>query len=91
MQFTLEIRQVGFSVKSSSMSSISIDDLITQSDAARLRGVSRQAIHTLIQRGKLSTYVVAGHVLVSRTEVENFKEGRRGRRPASSKGTQRKK
>jgi excisionase family DNA binding protein len=64
---------------------VPIDDLITQSDAARLRGVSRQAIHKLIHRGKLNTYVVADHVLVSKSEVENFKEGRRGRRPASSK------
>jgi excisionase family DNA binding protein len=68
-----------------------IEDLITQIEAARIRGVSRQAIHKLILRGKLKGHVVAGHVLVSRTEVENFQAERGGRPPASSKTNQRKK
>ena len=58
---------------------IILDDLISQADAARIRGVSRQSIADLIARGKLQPHVVAGHVLVSKADVENFKEGPRGR------------
>lgn len=64
------------------MSTILLNDLISQSEAARLRGVSRQAIFKLIQREKLKGYVVAGRTLVSKKEVLNFQEGQRGR-PAS--------
>jgi excisionase family DNA binding protein len=52
---------------------------ISQSEAARLRGVTRQAMHRLIQRGKISTLEVGGHVLVSRAEIENFQPGEAGR------------
>lgn len=49
-----------------------------------MRGVSRQAISDLVLRGKLSGYEIAGRVLVSKTEVENFKEGPRGPQPLAS-------
>jgi excisionase family DNA binding protein len=63
------------------MSSKLLTDLISQAEAARIRGVSRQAISDLVQRGKLAGYEIAGRVLVSRKEVENFKEGTRGPPP----------
>lgn len=54
-------------------------DWISQAEAARIRGVTRQAIHRLIQRGKLSVLEIGGHILVSRAEIENFQPGEPGR------------
>jgi excisionase family DNA binding protein len=48
------------------------EDLITISQAAKLRGVSRRAIYQLIYRGRLKAYERYGLMLVSRKEVENF-------------------
>lgn len=44
-------------------------DWISQADAARLRGVSRQAISKLVQKGRLRTLTIGGHVLVHRDDV----------------------
>ena len=55
------------------------DDWITQAEAARLRGVTRQAIHRLVRRGKITTLEVGGVVLVKRVEVETFRPGSAGR------------
>jgi excisionase family DNA binding protein len=58
---------------------------ISQAEAAQLRGVSRQAISKLVRQGRLSSIVVGGHTLVSRTEVLAFQRrtaGRRKDRPA---------
>jgi len=49
-----------------------LSDLVSQAEASRLRGVSRQAIAKLVKEGKLRGYQVAGRLLVSRTEVENY-------------------
>ena len=56
-------------------------DWISKGDAARLRGVSRQAIWELVRRRRLTTVHFAGRIYVSRSEVVNFK--RRPRGPAS--------
>jgi hypothetical protein len=48
------------------------DELISQAEAARIRGVSQQAIANLIRRGRLNTASVAGRTLVLRSEVESF-------------------
>jgi excisionase family DNA binding protein len=58
------------------------DDLISQAEAARLRGVSRHAITDLINRGRIPGYAIGGRRLVSRREVVAFKPevGGRGRR-----------
>lgn len=50
----------------------SSNEWISQAEAARLRGVSRQAISRLVQRGRLNTLTVGGYVLVSRAEVLAF-------------------
>ncbi|MGR8932481.1 MAG: helix-turn-helix domain-containing protein [Gammaproteobacteria bacterium] len=42
---------------------------VSQADAARLRGVSRQAISKLVQKGRLRTLTIGGHVLVHRDDV----------------------
>lgn len=49
-----------------------LDDWISQAEAARLRGVSRQAIAKLIQRKRLASREIAGRVVVRRSEVEAF-------------------
>jgi len=64
--------------------STKLNDLISQAEAARIRGVSRQAISSLVQRGKISGYEIAGRVLVSRKEVENFERGPSGPKPLAS-------
>jgi biotin operon repressor len=55
------------------------DEWISQADAARLRGVSRQAISKLIKRGRLRTTTVAGYVLVHRLDVLSFEPQQAGR------------
>lgn len=61
-----------------------LDDMISQADAARIRGVTPQAIGHLIKAGKLRTVKVAGRLLVFRREVESFKPDVGGR-PAMKK------
>ncbi|MGH8551402.1 MAG: helix-turn-helix domain-containing protein [Methylococcales bacterium] len=41
---------------------------VSQADAARLRGVSRQAISKLVQKGRLRTLTIGGRVLVHRDD-----------------------
>lgn len=60
----------------------SLDDWISQSEAARIRGVSRQAIGRLVARGRLATVRVGGRDLVSRQELESLVLQRPGRKPA---------
>jgi excisionase family DNA binding protein len=56
-----------------------LSDWISQAEAAELRGVSRQAISKLIRTGRLKTFEVGGHVLVSRSEVLGFQPESPGR------------
>jgi hypothetical protein len=61
------------------------EDLITQAEAARLRGVTRSAITYLITQGRLQTYERYGMRFVSRREVESYEPLRPGPQPKSSK------
>ncbi len=54
-------------------------DWISQSEAAKLRGVTRQAVSKLIRQGRLRTFEIGGHVLVSRSEVLDYRGGAAGR------------
>lgn len=56
---------------------------ITKAEAARVRGVTRQAIAKLVTRGKLATLEIAGHTLVKRADVKAYKP-ELGGRPAGS-------
>jgi hypothetical protein len=56
-------------------------DLVRQSSAAKLRGVSPAAIARLISRGRLKTYDVDGVPHVSRSEVLNFEPQTPGPKP----------
>jgi excisionase family DNA binding protein len=60
-----------------------MSDLISQAQAAELRGVSRAAIADLIKRGRLKTVEVGGRQFVYRSEVESFEELQRGPRKGS--------
>ena len=52
---------------------------VSQSEAARIRGVSPQAIGRLIQKGRFRTLRIAGKVLLERREVEKYKPQKTGR------------
>jgi hypothetical protein len=51
---------------------IDVADLVTQAEAAEIRGVSRAAITDLVKRGRLRTVELFGKKLVYRSEIENF-------------------
>jgi hypothetical protein len=71
------------------------EELISQAEAARIRGVSQQAISNLIRRDRLSSTLVAGRTLVLRSEVEAFvaqpKLGRPPKKAAGKKAAKRSK
>ena len=52
----------------------SLKDLISQAEAARIRGVTRAAIRDLIRRGRLVPLEVAGRHLVRKSDVESFEK-----------------
>ncbi len=54
------------------------DELITQSAAATLRGVTLAAINDLVRRGRLRSIERYGKVLVYRADVESFAPVRAG-------------
>ena len=66
------------------MPNIDPSNWISQAEAARLRGVSRQAIYDLVQRGRLRTVEVGNHTLVCRKEVQEFSPKTGGRPPADT-------
>ncbi|MGP8260039.1 MAG: helix-turn-helix domain-containing protein [Acidobacteriaceae bacterium] len=45
---------------------------VSQAEAARIRGVSRQAISRLIKKGRLQVLEIGGKVLLNRSEIEAF-------------------
>jgi excisionase family DNA binding protein len=55
------------------------DKWVSQSEAARIRDVSPQAIGRLVKKGRFSTLRIGGRVLLDRSEVENYKPKRKGR------------
>jgi excisionase family DNA binding protein len=66
------------------MATKELEDLITQAEAARLRGVSREAIYGLVARKKLSIVEIGGQKFVKRSEVENYTPEIGGRPPVES-------
>jgi hypothetical protein len=58
-----------------------LDDVISQAEAARLRGVTPNAIADLIRRGRLSIIEIAGRKHVRRSEILAFEEMPAGRPP----------
>jgi len=58
---------------------------ISQSEAARLRSVSRQAIAALVKKGRFRILEIGGKVLVHRQDVEAFEPQRPGPQPKSGR------
>lgn len=56
-----------------------MSDLISQAEAARLRGVTRAAIQDLVRRERIRSVNVGGRSLVYRTEIINYEQGEPGR------------
>ena len=55
-------------------------DLVSISEAARLRGVTPQSIDELITRGRLPAVEIAGRRLLNRSDVLNFQKEKPGRK-----------
>jgi excisionase family DNA binding protein len=53
-------------------------DLITPTEAARVRGVTRSAIAALIKRGRLQVVEIGGRPFLRRGEVESFEAEKPG-------------
>jgi predicted DNA-binding protein (UPF0251 family) len=58
---------------------VAADDWMSQADAARIRGVSRQAIARLIKKGRFRILTIAGKTLLKRSDVMNYKREQPGR------------
>ena len=54
-------------------------ELVSQQEAAKIRGVTIQAIYSLIQHGKFNTVEISGRKYLLRKEVEAFVPRRTGR------------
>lgn len=62
----------------------SLDDLITQAEAARLRQISRSAINDLVKARKFKVKIIGGQPFVSRKEALSYAP-EMGGRPAKKK------
>ncbi|HXA86167.1 MAG TPA: hypothetical protein VNZ47_13890 [Candidatus Dormibacteraeota bacterium] len=60
------------------LETLDTNEWMSKGDAARARGVSRQAIWDLVNRGRLTTCRFKGRVYVSRAEVLGFAPRPRG-------------
>jgi len=58
---------------------LDLSKMVTQAEAAEIRGVSVQAINYLVKHGRLKSVKVAGRVLLFKREVEAFKPSLGGR------------
>jgi excisionase family DNA binding protein len=71
-----------------------LNDLITQAEAARLRGVTREAVYDLVARGRLETIEIGGKKFVRRSEVlklEKLPAGRPVTKTAKAKAKRKEK
>lgn len=68
-----------FTVSTNSSTPFDPAEWLSQADAARLRGVTRQAIAKLVTAGRFRTLEIGGHVLVNRHDVEAFTPAKAGR------------
>ena len=66
---------------SSNLQNDSAEEWISQAEAARLRGVSRQAVADLVRRKRVRIFRIGGRVLVNRSDIEGFVPGSAGRPP----------
>ncbi len=64
---------------------IDITDLITQTEAAQLRGVRQSSLNSLVSRGRLRSVEMFGKRLVYRSEVLAFERMKTGPKPKVTK------
>ncbi len=69
------------------MDNASHKELLTPTQAARLKGVSRQWIANLIRQGKLDVVKIAGRNFVRQSEVLNYKAAPKTGRPPNTPAT----
>ena len=70
---------------------IDLSEVVSIKEASEIRGVSTQAIHDLIKRGKLTIVKVSGRKFLLRKEVEAFEPlpvGRPRKNPAIDQSPQ---
>lgn len=58
---------------------------VSQAEAARIRGVSRQSVWKLVRRRKLRTLCIGGRTFVNLKDLANFRPGRAGRPKGENK------
>ncbi|HEY6331167.1 MAG TPA: helix-turn-helix domain-containing protein [Blastocatellia bacterium] len=58
---------------------VDTENLVSQSTAAKMRGVTKQSIQRLIKRGSLRSITIDGHTFLFRSEVEKFVPSKGGR------------
>lgn len=61
------------------INSVTAQEWVSQAEAARLRGVSRQAIARLIKKGRFQILEIGGKILLNRSEVRSFEPESPGR------------
>lgn len=64
---------------------IETEDWISLAEAARIRGISRQAISNLVNRGRLPCLRISNAIFVQRSVIQDFTELPPGRK-SSKKG-----
>jgi len=74
-------------VVSESDNSIHPSQWVSQAEAAELRGVTRQAIHQLVQKGRFRTTEIAGRTLLLREDVVSYEPEVGGRPPNTDNTT----
>jgi len=65
---------------------VDISDLITQAEAAKLRGVRGSSINGLVKRGRLLSVELFGKRLVYRSQVLTFERMKTGPKAAKKGG-----
>ena len=63
------------------------EEWVSQAEAARIRGVSRQAIARLIRKGRFTPLAIGGHLILRRAEVEKYRAELPGR-PTNERKTE---
>jgi plasmid maintenance system antidote protein VapI len=65
--------------------SSNLGEYISQAEAARIRGVTQQAIDNLVKKNRFQTMRIGGRTLLSRSDVEAFQPKMPGRAPKSTR------
>jgi Helix-turn-helix domain len=64
---------------------MNLNDLITQADAARLRGVSRASVNELVRKGRFRRVQIGGKTFLLKSEVLSYVPETGGRPMKSEK------